>query len=418
MNEFIDITGKQVEEALLNLKQLTFEVTDGCNLRCKYCGYGELYEGYDKRESKYLPVSKAKVLIDYLASLWKKGHQRAVRPLTYISFYGGEPLMNMPFIREIIAYTEGLPETGRTFVFSMTTNAVLLDRYMDYLAEKEVHLLISLDGDREGHSYRVDQKGKNSFDKVWENVKGLQKKYPDYFDRAVNFNSVLHNRNTVEGIHEFIRKNFGKNPAISELNNSGIRKDKLEEFEKTYRNKYQSLHQAEHYEKISEEMFLNDPDVHELIIFLHRYSGNVFENYNDLLIADEEKKRVETGTCLPFSKKMFLTVNGKIIPCERIDHCFALGQVYEDRVELDPEKTADRFNRYKKKLSKQCETCYNVKGCIQCMYYVEGITEESPVVCHGYMNKERFLNYQEYILRYLSMHPQLYAKIMKEVLVD
>jgi uncharacterized protein len=27
---------------LSNLLQLTFEVTDACNLRCKYCGYGEL----------------------------------------------------------------------------------------------------------------------------------------------------------------------------------------------------------------------------------------------------------------------------------------------------------------------------------------------------------------------------------------
>lgn len=27
----------------LNLRQLTFEVTDDCNLCCKYCGYGDMY---------------------------------------------------------------------------------------------------------------------------------------------------------------------------------------------------------------------------------------------------------------------------------------------------------------------------------------------------------------------------------------
>lgn len=98
MNEFIDISSKHIKESLLNLKQLTFEVTDGCNLQCKYCGYGELYEGHDKRESKCLSVSKAKLLIDYLVSLWKTGHQKSLRPLTYISFYGGEPLMNISFM--------------------------------------------------------------------------------------------------------------------------------------------------------------------------------------------------------------------------------------------------------------------------------------------------------------------------------
>lgn len=42
----------------------------------------------------------------------------------------------------------------------MTTNAILLDRYMDFLAENEFRLLISLDGDEKGQSYRVDTKGK------------------------------------------------------------------------------------------------------------------------------------------------------------------------------------------------------------------------------------------------------------------
>ena len=37
------ITADMVKEELANLKQLVFEVTDACNLRCKYCGYGELY---------------------------------------------------------------------------------------------------------------------------------------------------------------------------------------------------------------------------------------------------------------------------------------------------------------------------------------------------------------------------------------
>lgn len=48
------LTINNVKYLLANLKQLTFEVTDSCNLRCKYCGYGELYDDYDKRENKML----------------------------------------------------------------------------------------------------------------------------------------------------------------------------------------------------------------------------------------------------------------------------------------------------------------------------------------------------------------------------
>lgn len=60
----------------------------------------------------------------------------------------------------------------------MTTNAMLLDRYMDYLVEKGFHLLVSLDGDKHGDSYRVDKCGNSSFERVMRNVKRLQTNYP------------------------------------------------------------------------------------------------------------------------------------------------------------------------------------------------------------------------------------------------
>ena len=51
MDKFRKISPMEIEYNLMNLKQLIFEVTDACNLRCKYCGYADLYEGYDQREN-------------------------------------------------------------------------------------------------------------------------------------------------------------------------------------------------------------------------------------------------------------------------------------------------------------------------------------------------------------------------------
>ena len=42
----------KLKKNLANLNHLLIEVTDGCNLACKYCGYGDLYGNYDKRENK------------------------------------------------------------------------------------------------------------------------------------------------------------------------------------------------------------------------------------------------------------------------------------------------------------------------------------------------------------------------------
>jgi uncharacterized protein len=54
MNTYL--TEEDIIYQLANLKQITFEVTDVCNLKCTYCGYGEFYNDYDKREFSNLPI--------------------------------------------------------------------------------------------------------------------------------------------------------------------------------------------------------------------------------------------------------------------------------------------------------------------------------------------------------------------------
>ena len=55
---------EDIEFFVANTPHITFEVTDACNLKCPYCGYGEFYSDYDKREDKMLPVVKALRLLD------------------------------------------------------------------------------------------------------------------------------------------------------------------------------------------------------------------------------------------------------------------------------------------------------------------------------------------------------------------
>ncbi|MDR1458722.1 MAG: radical SAM peptide maturase, partial [Bacteroidales bacterium] len=348
------IYDSDILHALINLKQIVFEVTDGCNLRCKYCGYADLYGGYDKRENKNLSFDKAKKIIDYLAGIWKEHCSNSlVMPLT-LGFYGGEPLMNMKLIKQIIDYADSLNLTGKQLFFSMTSNAMLLNKYMDYLADKKFSLLISLDGDEYAQSYRTDHNGVNSFVRVINNINLLREKHPEYFDKHVNFNSVLHNRNSVEGIYYFIRETFGKETTISSLNTSGIRKDKIEEFRKTYMNMLESLNQASDYRQLQKDMFIRNVYTSELLHYIHNSTGNVFDDFNQLFFDKENFPVRLTGTCIPFAKKMFVTVNGKIIQCERINHEFALGSISDKGVELDLKAAADRYNGYIFRFVEQC----------------------------------------------------------------
>jgi uncharacterized protein len=349
------LSSKKITHTLANLDQLVFEVTDKCNLKCKYCAYGELYDDYDRREGKTLSVKKAIRLIDYLAELWNSDMNRSSKKRLTISFYGGEPLLNMPFIESIVHHVGNHIKCSYLhFTFNMTTNALLLHKYMDYLVEHGFGIMISLDGNRENTDYRVDKSGKCAYDRIVGNVEALREKYPDHFRKLVSFNAVLHNKNSVEDIYRFFKEKYDKKPSIGELNNMGIRKEKQEEFRRTYKNADESLHQSEHYEEIERDMFLRSGSYRSVTLFLHQYSGYVFKNYTDLLFDKSGQKMLPTGTCLPFEKKMYVTVNGKILPCERIGHQFALGEITDTEVKLDVEAIADKYNAYFAKFEKQC----------------------------------------------------------------
>ncbi len=46
------ISTELVKHSLANTLQITFEITDACNLNCAYCGYGNLYSDYYERLNK------------------------------------------------------------------------------------------------------------------------------------------------------------------------------------------------------------------------------------------------------------------------------------------------------------------------------------------------------------------------------
>ena len=415
MNQYI--SSKNIMFELANLDQLVFEITDACNLKCKYCAYGEFYDDYDSREDKMLSIEKAIHLVNYLTELWNSDMNKSSIRHLFISFYGGEPLLNMPFIKGIVNHIQNKIKCPHVcFRFSMTTNALLLHKYMDYLKDHEFNLLISLDGNKENTGYRVDKSGNCAFERIVRNIDALKKKYPEYFQTYVNFNAVLHNKNSIEEIYRFFKDRYDKMPSIGELNNMGIRKDKQDDFNKTYKNANESLHQSEHYDEIEREMFTRSGTYKSVTLFLHQYSGYVFKDYTDLLFDKSARKTLPTGTCLPFSKKMYVTVNGKILPCERIGHHFALGEITDTEIIIDAEAIADKYNAYYAKFEEQCCKCKIAKSCIQCIFNVANLNEEKPV-CHGFMNEKRFGNYINSQMHFLEKHPEAYLKIMKEVIV-
>jgi uncharacterized protein len=411
-----NLDAETIKYFLANTGQVIFEVTDKCNCNCRYCWFGDFYSYHDERKNENMDIQAAKNILHYLVELWNSPLNNSYDRIIYLTFYGGEPLLNFPFIKEIVAYVNQSKPLRNRFAFAITTNGILLHKYMDFLFENNFDLLVSLDGNEQNNAYRISGNGKPIFQTIMENVNALQNKYPGYFSTNVNFVSVLHNRNSVSEIFHFFKEHFDKIPHIGPLNPLGVKETQKKDFWKTYANLTQSLHETEDYSVIEKDMFTMLPKAQDATIFLHRYNDFCFHDYNDLLYPAGNTNRTPTGTCAPFSKKIFVSVNGKILPCERIGQQFGLGSVTPKGVELNFEKIAEKYNRYYNKIRQQCNNCSNADICTQCMFNIPSIDENKPE-CAGFMTETEFAKYISSIIESFEDAPETYSKILREVVI-
>jgi len=410
-------TAEMIRMQLANTQQIVFEVTGSCSLRCGYCGYGDLYYGYDKRDNNNLTFDTAKKLFDYMIYLFKSPLNRKSHKRIAVSFYGGEPLLNMPLIKKIVNYAKKQRLNNKEFFFSMTTNAVALDKHMDFLVNNDFLLLISLDGNEKQNSYRTFPDGSSSFKKVYNNMLKLRKKYPDYFDKSINFMAVLHDKNSHKDVVDFFNKHFGKEPITSEVNSIGIKAEKQGEFKRLFKTRYSGFSPIDiiNYTK-DREKILKTPFVKNLSTFIHRYSGYVFKKYDQIINKKESVHFVSTGTCEPFEKKIFITTNGKILPCERILQTYYLGKVDEEGVHIDFREIANKYNLYYKKILAGCNSCACSNGCSICIFNLN-LHEDKPR-CDIQMSTEKFIDYLQKSLSLLEETPKFYSRIMRDYQVN
>jgi uncharacterized protein len=121
------------------LTTLVLALTSGCNLACDYCYKHDLS---NPAAARRMTPGRAAQAVDLLLRASGKA------PKVTVTFFGGEPLLEMPVIRATIAYAEAATAAaGKKVDFSLTTNGTLLDdATIDFLDVHRVGITISLDG--------------------------------------------------------------------------------------------------------------------------------------------------------------------------------------------------------------------------------------------------------------------------------
>jgi uncharacterized protein len=169
----------QNTQASKKITDLTLNIVEGCNLRCRYCwNKAGVYSGSLKRPKK-MNFGVAARAVDLLIKE-SKGAKDLV-----VDFYGGEPLMNFNLIRNTIEYCRKIRDAKKiNFRFLLATNGTLLSKdKADFLIKNGVDVAVSIDGPRAiQDTQRPFADGSGSFDKIMKNINSLD---PGYRNRMV-----------------------------------------------------------------------------------------------------------------------------------------------------------------------------------------------------------------------------------------
>jgi uncharacterized protein len=143
----------------VTLSEMWLIVTNSCNLRCSYCFSRSEYMHAVSGMSRETAFSA----VDYLFQ-----HSGPHRDLTLV-FFGGEPLLDMPLMRNTVAYArEAAARAGKRLRFTITTNGVCLtDSVRQFLIDERFGVMISMDGDKGMQdASRPFADGRGSFDVI------------------------------------------------------------------------------------------------------------------------------------------------------------------------------------------------------------------------------------------------------------
>ena len=358
------------------LTDLVLEVTEQCNQRCTYCVYSGNYAGERTHRSRHMTWSVAKKAIDFFLPRMDD------REGTRVSLYGGEPLARWDLVQRCVGYVRGqsICESAAT---SISTNLTLLTEEMaDFVAENEVHLVVSLDGPKHIHDEaRVSAQGGGTYATVMKNLRMLRDRSPEYFRSHVAYLITFNTNNDLAEVFEFFddelfdglagRINevrftdtdfYAISPAnIEKQKRAGILLTKryLDSLSSDYRGRFNYL------------LFRQGLP----IVFLRLPRRDV---------GHAPRATHPNQTCTPGMHRVFVDREGNFHPCERLEHNgIEIGHLDTG---FDIEKIRGMLELYAEFCEETCQECWAYRLCGHCLVHFLG---------NGELRQERKLEHCE-----------------------
>ncbi|MDI3480889.1 MAG: uncharacterized protein PWQ97_544 [Tepidanaerobacteraceae bacterium] len=315
-----------------HVKALCLNVAHDCNVRCKYC-FAAKGDYHGRRELMTKEVGENAV--DFLVE-----HSGNLKNLE-IDFFGGEPLMALDTIKQVVSYAKNLEgKTGKKFHFTITTNALLLnDAVIEYLHQNMDNIVLSLDGRKDvNDNMRVRADGSGTYDAAVLNIKKMvelrEKDNKDYYVRGTFTNKNLDFSEDVFHMADMGYKQISIEPVVGNEGDFLLRESDVPIIN-------------DQYEKIAQEYLQR------------RISGkNPFRFYHfNINIYHGPCAYKRLSACGAGREYLAVTPCGDIYPCHQFVGVedFIMGNVFEKKLN---ERIVERFKNTHVFAKPKCSVCW------------------------------------------------------------
>ena len=172
-----------------------------CNIDCTYCFFLSKEALYPNDKSRM----SASTLEAYIRQLLESHRV----PDVTVAWQGGEPtLMKLEFFQHAVELVEKHRRSGQTVKHTFQTNGLLLDDdWCRFFKQHDFLVGLSVDGPRELHdTYRLDRRGKGTFDLVMKGWQALRRHEVD-FNILCTVNAA--NQHHGRAVYRFFRDELG-----------------------------------------------------------------------------------------------------------------------------------------------------------------------------------------------------------------
>lgn len=344
---------------------LELSITEQCNLRCEYCYYREIHAGRCSVMSD--EVAEASIRLALERSIELK------HSFLSVTFFGGEPLLRMDFIKRMVKFTKSLVKSqkerlqkGFWIRFVVNTNGTLLnEEILSYFQKEKFSFSISLDGPAKKQNIsRLTVDGKGSFNAIAPYIPTLV----EMDASVVTVVTQKHVKGLADSIKWIFKQGFKSVSTALDFNGKWTGEDfdnLIVEYEKLARFWYKA--------KLEKRDF---------------YLSTIQDKVNLLLL----KQRHKNFTCFISEDSIAVSANGNVFPCTRFLSSqkkapYIMGNVLDENSGIYLRRVPKAVRHFMENDKKECEGCAIRYRCLahECgctSYYTTGSLEGiSPEVC-------------------------------------